>query len=58
MPAGKPVATFAIGEAGAINAALFALAMLAHDDRALHDKLIEFRRARHDAAASSTLPPA
>lgn len=58
MPAGTPVATFAIGEAGAINAALFALAILAHDDRTLHDKLLEFRRARHDAAVSSTLPPA
>jgi 5-(carboxyamino)imidazole ribonucleotide mutase len=58
MPAGVPVATFAIGEAGAVNAALFAIEILAIDDAALQKKLAEFRRARHDAAASSVLPPA
>ena len=57
MPAGVPVATFAIGEAGAINAALFAIAILAGDDLGLQQQLLEFRRARHDAAASSVLPP-
>ena len=57
MPAGVPVATFAIGEAGAVNAALFAIEILAIDDAALKNKLAEFRRARHDAAASSVLPP-
>lgn len=57
MPAGVPVATFAIGEAGAVNAALFAIEILAIDDAALQNKLAEFRRARHDAAASSVLPP-
>jgi 5-(carboxyamino)imidazole ribonucleotide mutase len=43
MPAGIPVATFAIGEAGAHNAALFAVAMLARQDRALAEKLRQFR---------------
>lgn len=58
MPAGTPVATFAIGEAGAINAALFAIEVLAHDDDQLHNALVEYRRIRHDDAASSVLPPA
>jgi 5-(carboxyamino)imidazole ribonucleotide mutase len=57
MPAGVPVATFAIGEAGATNAALFAVALLAGTDDRLHDELQIERRARHDHAASSTLPP-
>jgi 5-(carboxyamino)imidazole ribonucleotide mutase len=57
MPAGIPVATFAIGEAGATNAALFAVALLAADDPALADALAADRAARHDQAASSTLPP-
>ena len=50
MPKGIPVATFAIGPAGAANAALFAVAMLAADDPALRQKLDEFR-ARQTAAA-------
>ena len=58
MPAGTPVATFAIGEAGAVNAALFAIELLAHDDDQLHNALVEYRRKRHDDAASSVLPPA
>jgi 5-(carboxyamino)imidazole ribonucleotide mutase len=57
MPAGVPVATFAIGEAGATNAALFAVALLAADDAALRDALHQYRRQRHDDAASGTLPP-
>lgn len=57
MPAGTPVATFAIGEAGAINAALFAVELLAHDNEQLHSALVEYRRTRHDDAASSVLPP-
>lgn len=44
MPSGIPVATFAIGKAGAINAALFAAAILAHGDSAIRDALDEFRR--------------
>ncbi len=50
MPKGVPVATFAIGPAGAANAALFAVAMLAHDDAALRQRLLDFR-ARQTAAA-------
>jgi 5-(carboxyamino)imidazole ribonucleotide mutase len=57
MPAGVPVATFAIGEAGATNAALFAVAMLALDDADLAARLAAYRQARHDEAASSVLPP-
>ncbi len=57
MPAGVPVATFAIGQAGAVNAALFAVAMLAAGDDALADSLMQYRRDRRDAAAGSVLPP-
>jgi 5-(carboxyamino)imidazole ribonucleotide mutase len=57
MPKGVPVATFAIGEAGAINAALFAVAMLATEDTALASRLTEFRQAQHDAVTRMTLPP-
>lgn len=57
MPAGIPTATFAIGEAGAINAALFAVAMLANHDDDLRGKLHAYRAERRDQAASSTLPP-
>jgi 5-(carboxyamino)imidazole ribonucleotide mutase len=57
MPAGVPVATFAIGEAGATNAALFAVSMLALDDPALADALAGYRAQRRDAASSSELPP-
>ena len=44
MPAGIPVATFAIGQAGAANAALFAAAMLAHEDAAIASALSQFRQ--------------
>ncbi len=57
MPRGVPVATFAIGEAGAANAALFAVGMLALDDDVLAAALADFRRAQRDAAATSVLPP-
>ncbi len=50
MPKGIPVATFAIGAAGAANAALFAVAMLANEDAALRQRLLDFR-ARQTAAA-------
>jgi len=49
MPKGIPVATFAIGEAGAANAALFAIALLALSDRSLAAKLEEFRRKQTEA---------
>ena len=57
MPAGIPTATFAIGEAGAINAALFAVALLANHDPALRTALDEYRAERRQIAADSTLPP-
>jgi 5-(carboxyamino)imidazole ribonucleotide mutase len=57
MPAGVPTATFAIGEAGATNAALFAVAMLAADDEALAAALQAYRAERREQAASSVLPP-
>ena len=58
MPKGVPVATFAIGNAGAANAALFAVSMLALHDQALHDKLQSFRAEQTAAARAMTLPPA
>ena len=56
MPAGVPVATFAIGEAGAANAALFAVAMLARTDPGLARKLDDFRAAQTDRVLGLTLP--
>jgi 5-(carboxyamino)imidazole ribonucleotide mutase len=58
MPKGIPVATFAIGEAGAANAALFAVAMLANADAALRVRLDAYRARQTEAARSMTLPPA
>jgi 5-(carboxyamino)imidazole ribonucleotide mutase len=49
MPKGIPVATFAIGEAGAANAALFAVALLALSEKTLAGKLEEFRRKQTEA---------
>ena len=57
MPKGVPVATFAIGNAGAANAALFAVAMLAVGDPALRARLDAFRLAQTQAAQAMTLPP-
>jgi len=57
MPKGIPVATFAIGEAGAANAALFAVAMLALSDTALAAKLAKFREEQSAAVRAKTLPP-
>ena len=57
MPAGVPTATFAIGEAGATNAALFAVAMLAGDDPRLERALSDYRDERRRDAAATTLPP-
>ncbi|MFM8736527.1 MAG: 5-(carboxyamino)imidazole ribonucleotide mutase [Betaproteobacteria bacterium] len=54
MPKGSPVATFAIGAAGAANAALFAVAMLAQTDAALLAKLEAFRRRQTEAAQAMT----
>ncbi|MDQ3059194.1 MAG: 5-(carboxyamino)imidazole ribonucleotide mutase [Pseudomonadota bacterium] len=58
MPKGIPVATFAIGVAGAANAALFAVALLALHDPVLADKLQAFRAEQTAAARAMTLPPA
>ncbi len=58
MPKGVPVATFAIGEAGAANAALFAIAMLARTDAVLAKRLETFRLRQNKAAQAMTLPPA
>jgi 5-(carboxyamino)imidazole ribonucleotide mutase len=58
MPKGVPVATFAIGAAGAANAALFAVAMLAQNDPALQTKLQQFRKDQSAEAKSRTLPQA
>src|SRR5579864_6278815 len=57
MPTGIPVATFAIGEAGAANAALFAAAMLALGDPTLARKLAEFRTSQTSAARAKRVPP-
>lgn len=56
MPGGIPVATFAIGEAGATNAALFAIAMLALSDGSLAKKLSEFRAKQTEKVLTKTLP--
>jgi 5-(carboxyamino)imidazole ribonucleotide mutase len=56
MPKGIPVATFAIGEAGAANAALFAVAMLANGDAALNAKLQAFRTAQTEKVLAMKLP--
>ena len=56
MPKGVPVATFAIGEAGAANAALTAVAIIAANDDALADRLEQFRREQTAAAQAMNLP--
>jgi 5-(carboxyamino)imidazole ribonucleotide mutase len=56
MPKGIPVATFAIGEAGAANAALYAVAMLALSDKALAQKLADFRKKQSEAVRKAELP--
>ncbi len=58
MPKGVPVATFAIGAAGAANAALFAVALLANEDPALRAQLQRWREAQTEIARTMTLPPA
>jgi 5-(carboxyamino)imidazole ribonucleotide mutase len=56
MPGGIPVATFAIGEAGATNAALFAVSMLALSDRKMAKKLSDFRVSQTEKVLAKTLP--
>ena len=57
MPKGIPVATFAIGDAGAANAGLAAVSLLANGDQALREKLLEFRAIQRDTVLGKTLPP-
>jgi 5-(carboxyamino)imidazole ribonucleotide mutase len=57
MPKGIPVATFAIGEAGAANAALYAVSILAVQDSSLAEKLDEFRRQQQADVLEMNLPP-
>ena len=56
MPKGIPVATFAIGEAGAANAALFAVAMLANHDATLNERLQQFRQQQSAKVLAMKLP--
>jgi 5-(carboxyamino)imidazole ribonucleotide mutase len=58
MPKGIPVATFAIGEAGAANAALFAGAILAVSDAGIANRLAAFRKQQTDDARAMRVPPA
>ena len=58
MPAGVPVATFAIGEAGAHNAALYAVAIIANGDPGLAQRLESFRSTQESTVLGTSLPPA
>lgn len=57
MPKGVPVATFAIGDAGAVNAALHVVACLATTDSALRQKLVDYRKRQTEAARAMVVPP-
>ena len=57
MPAGIPTATFAIGKAGATNAALFAVSILAVEDTALAQRLTDYRESLRAKVEASELPP-
>ena len=57
MPKGIPVATYAVGEAGAANAALSAISILAIENESLAKKLDEFREKQQQAVFAMTLPP-
>jgi len=57
MPKGIPVATFAIGEAGAANAALFAIALLANHDATLSKKLTAYREDLAEHVSKMNVPP-
>ena len=56
MPKGIPVATFAVGPAGAANAALFAAALLANEDARVRERLVAFRRAQTESVLAMQLP--
>ncbi len=57
MPAGIPVATFAIGKPGAINAALFAIAMLSMESTEMADRLAAYRQAQRESVLAQSLSP-
>lgn len=57
MPAGIPVATFAIGKPGAINAAIFAAEMIAVTDASMREKVNAFRQKKKEAVLRQVLPP-
>ena len=57
MPKGVPVATFAIGDAGAANAGIFAASLLANESTKIAEQLTDFRESIKQAALSMTLPP-
>lgn len=57
MPAGIPVGTMAVGKAGAINAALFAAAILALKHPQFHERISEYRRAQMEAVLKASIPP-
>ena len=57
MPKGIPVATFAIGEAGAANAGLYAVSILANQDEEIAEKLADFRANQQEAVLAMQLPP-
>jgi 5-(carboxyamino)imidazole ribonucleotide mutase len=57
MPKGIPVATFAIGEAGAANAALYAISLLAVSDPSLQQQLDDYRKQQTEAVLDMRLPP-
>lgn len=57
MPKGVPVATFAIGDAGAANAGLFAISLLANQSHELAEKLANFRADQQEAVLAMQLPP-
>ena len=56
MPGGIPVATFAVGEAGALNAALFAVSILALEDAEVAIRLANFRQRQTEKVLAKTLP--
>ncbi|MBI5329202.1 MAG: 5-(carboxyamino)imidazole ribonucleotide mutase [Betaproteobacteria bacterium] len=56
MPKGIPTATFAIGEAGAANAALFAAAMIANEDAGVRERLVAFRARQTETVLAAELP--
>jgi 5-(carboxyamino)imidazole ribonucleotide mutase len=57
MPAGIPTATFAIGDAGATNAGLFAVSLIGNEDSGIAQKLADYRETLRSKVEDSELPP-